>query len=91
MLKSKLPARSRTFKLKTSKKGQVVIPKPIRDELGENFIIRFDQDHQKWELVNIKEMIESFAGILKGGPTAQEIKDQIRAEEREREIRKFGI
>lgn len=91
MLKSKLPARSRTYKLKTSKKGQVVIPKPIRDELGENFIIRFDEDHQKWELVNIKEMLDSFAGSLQTGVSAQQIKDQIRAEEREREIRKFGI
>jgi|694.fasta_scaffold31784_8 bifunctional DNA-binding transcriptional regulator/antitoxin component of YhaV-PrlF toxin-antitoxin module len=91
MLKSKLPARSQSFKLKTSKKGQVVIPKPIRDELGESFIIRFDEDHQKWELVNIKEMLDSFAGSLQTGVSAQQIKDQIRAEEREREIRKFGI
>ncbi len=72
---------NRIYKIHLSKRGQTVIPKDLRKQLGYNFNIVFDENLKKWVVVNMDELIDNMVGILSTGSSAQSLKDEIRQEE----------
>lgn len=77
-----------------SSKGQIVLPKTMRKKYGieQNSKILVE-DTNKGILIkkiDIDDVLNSMIGSLKTKLTTQEIKDQIRSEERKHEIRKYG-
>jgi hypothetical protein len=71
-----------SYQIRLSKRGQTVIPKSLRDQIGEVFSIVYDKNIGKWIIVNINNLIDQMAGSLNTGKTAQELKDEIRTEEK---------
>ena len=72
------------MKATVSEKGQVTIPKPLRDRLGirPGQVLDFKEDHGC--LVarkrNVKDPLEKLYGILKLGKTTDEIMTELRGE-----------
>lgn len=71
-----------TFQIKLSKRGQTVVPKKLRNEIGDNFSIIFDKSIKKWVIVNVVDLVDKMAGILDTGKTSQQIKNEIRTQEK---------
>jgi bifunctional DNA-binding transcriptional regulator/antitoxin component of YhaV-PrlF toxin-antitoxin module len=80
-----------SFAIKLSKRGQTVIPKTLRKEIGDNFTIIYDKQIKKWVIVNVVDLVDQMAGILNTGSTSQSLKDQIRKEENSKSKLKFNL
>lgn len=68
---------------KVSSKGQVVIPKEIREKMGikSGAFLEFKQiDGKRLEVTVIKDMVEELTGIFKGSGMLRELEKEHREE-----------
>ncbi len=74
---------------KVSSKGQVVVPKEIRKQMGikSGAFLEFRQiDDKRLEVTVIKDLIKELEGILKGTNALQQLEEEHRKEIEEDEI-----
>ncbi len=90
------PFEKRDKSQKVNTKGQVVIPKSLREkcDVREGSILTFKHlGKNKFEVEVINDPIQALRDLLGGkfGKSSQQMKDEIRAEEAYYERRKFGL
>ena len=74
---------------KVSSKGQVVVPKEIRKQMGikSGAFLEFRQiDNKRLEVTVIKDLIKELEGILEGTNALQQLEEEHRKEIEEGEI-----